>query len=185
MGASAATCGSHKQCPQQEKRHGSGDPVAVAGLGEYHCGRGGGLGLGRRGHCGLGYCRSCLGCRGRGFHRGICRGPCGGLSGSGVSIGGRLVRAIARRIDPLGLPRRGRGDIWLNHHARRHYPCSINHATSTKDPPAGVTNRADTSDPPRQATPPSAPAASSHEASTESRQPAAPSPRPASCRYTP
>ena len=54
-----------------------------------------------------------------------------------------------------------------------------------KAPPAGVTNRADTSDPPVHATPPSAPVASSHEASTESRQPAAPSPRPASCRYTP
>lgn len=54
-----------------------------------------------------------------------------------------------------------------------------------KAPPAGVTNRADTSDPPRQATPPSAPAASNHEASTESRQPAKPSPRLASCRYTP
>ena len=54
-----------------------------------------------------------------------------------------------------------------------------------KTPPAGVTNRADTSDPPVHATPPSAPAASSYEASTVSRQPAAPSPRPASCRYTP
>ena len=54
-----------------------------------------------------------------------------------------------------------------------------------KAPPACITNRADTSDPPKQATPPSAPAAASHEASTESRQPAAPSPRPASCRHTP
>lgn len=54
-----------------------------------------------------------------------------------------------------------------------------------KVPPAGVTNRADTSDPPMHATPLSAPVASSHEASTESRQPAAPLPRPASCRYTP
>ena len=54
-----------------------------------------------------------------------------------------------------------------------------------KAPPAGVTNRADTSDPPVLARPPSAPVASSHEASTESRQPAAPSPRPASCRHTP
>lgn len=57
MGASVATCGSHKQCPQQEKRYGRGDPVAVAGLGEYRSGRDGGLGLGRRGHRGLGYCR--------------------------------------------------------------------------------------------------------------------------------
>lgn len=54
-----------------------------------------------------------------------------------------------------------------------------------KAPPAGVTNRADTSDPPVHATPPSAPVASSHEASTESRQLAAPSPMPASCRYAP
>ena len=54
-----------------------------------------------------------------------------------------------------------------------------------KTPPAGVTKRADTSDPLVHATPPAAPAASSHEASTESRQPASPSPRPASCRYTP
>ena len=54
-----------------------------------------------------------------------------------------------------------------------------------KAPPAGATNRADTSDPPLHATPPSAPVASSHEASTESRQSVAPSPRPASCRYTP
>ena len=53
-----------------------------------------------------------------------------------------------------------------------------------KAPPSGVTNRADTSDPPVHAAPPSAPVASSHEASTESRQPAAPAPRPASCRYT-
>ncbi len=56
---------------------------------------------------------------------------------------------------------------------------------ASKVPPAGATNRADTSDPPVHATPPSAPAASSHEASTESRQPAGPSPVPASCRNTP
>lgn len=54
-----------------------------------------------------------------------------------------------------------------------------------KAPPAGVINRVATSDPPAHATPLSAPVASSHEASTESRQPAAPSPMPTSCRYTP
>lgn len=68
--------------------------------------------------------------------------------------------------------------------------CATAPAASTtplapKAPPAGATNRADTGDPPVHATPPSAPDASSHEASTERRQPAAPSPRPASCRYTP
>ena len=54
---STTTCGSHKQCPQQEKRRGSGDPVAVAGLGECRSGRGGSLGLGDFGARGLGYCR--------------------------------------------------------------------------------------------------------------------------------
>lgn len=56
---------------------------------------------------------------------------------------------------------------------------------STHAQPAGVTNYANTSDPLVHATPLSAPIASSHETSTESRQPAAPSPRPAFCRHTP
>ena len=64
-------------------------------------------------------------------------------------------------------------------------PETSNTLPAPKTPPAGVTNRADTSDPPVHTTPSSSPVASSHEASTESRQPAAPSPRPASCRYTP
>ena len=43
-----------------------------------------------------------------------------------------------------------------------------------KAPPTGVTNRADISDPHVHATPPSAPAASSREASTDSPRPAGP-----------
>ena len=43
-----------------------------------------------------------------------------------------------------------------------------------KAPPIGVTNRADISDPPMHATPPSAPSASSREASTESPRPVGP-----------
>ena len=108
--------------------------MAVAGLGECRSCRGGSFGLGDFGDCGLGYCRCCLGCRGCGFQRGICRGPRGGLSGSGVSIGGRLVRAIARYLAPVGLPRRRRGRIGLNPHMRDHAPAGINHATSTKGP---------------------------------------------------
>lgn len=126
MGASAPTCGSHEHCPKQRKRQRSGYPVVVAGLGECHSCCGGRLGLDRLGDRGLG-------CRGRGFQRGIFRGPRGGLSGSGVSIDGRLIHAIARRNDPIGLLRRRRGHIGLNHHVRCHDPCSIHHATSTKD----------------------------------------------------
>ena len=48
-------------------------------------------------------------------------------------------------------------------------PAASTTPPAPKTPSAGVTNRADTSDPPVRATPPSAPAASSHEASTESR----------------
>ena len=58
----------------------------------------------------------------------------GGLSGSGVSIDGRLIHAIARHNDPIGLLRRRRGHIGLNHHVRCHDPCSIHHATSSKCP---------------------------------------------------
>ena len=50
--------------------------------------------------------------------------------------------------------------------------------------PTGATKRADASDPPRQATLPSAPDASSQDASPVSCPPA-PSPRPATCSYTP
>lgn len=133
-GALAATCGGQERCSQQEKRHGSGDPVAVAGLGERRRRCRSRLGLGRLVDRGLGYCRCCLGFRGRWFQLRICRGTCGGLSGSGISIGGRLVRAIARYLAPVGLPRRRRGDIGLNHHVRCHSACSIHHATSTKSP---------------------------------------------------
>lgn len=64
-------------------------------------------------------------------------------------------------------------------------PAASTTPLAPKAPPTGVTNRAETSDPPKHATPPSGPVASSHEASTERRQPAALSPRPASCRNTP
>ena len=75
-----------------------------------------------------------FGCRGRGFQRGICCGHRGGLSSSGVCVGGRLVRPASRHLAPVGLPRRRRGDIGLNHHMRCYRTGGIHHATSTKDP---------------------------------------------------
>lgn len=47
-------------------------------------------------------------------------------------------------------------------------PLASNTPLAPKTPPAGATKRADVSDPARQPTPPSAPVASSHEASTAS-----------------
>ena len=115
----------------------------------------------------------------------ICRGPCGELSGSGVSIGRRLARAIARHVVSIGRPRRRRGRIGLNHHMRRHRTGGIHHATSTKGPASRRHKPRRHKRPARARNTAVGTGGIEHDASAESRRPAAPSPRPASCRYTP
>lgn len=120
-----------------------------------------------------------------GFSAGFTVGPVVGSPAAGLASVGDLP-ALSPVTSPLSVSPAGgvttSGSITT---CGATTPAASTTPLVPKVPLAGVTNRADTSEPPVHATPPSAPVASSHEASTERRQPAAPSPRPASCRYTP
>lgn len=120
-----------------------------------------------------------------GFSAGFAVGPVVGSPAAGVASAGDLS-ALSPGTSPLSVSPAGgvatSGSITI---CGATAPEAFITPLAPKVPPAGVTNLADTSDPPVLATPPLAPVASSHEASTESRQPAGPAPRPASCSYTP
>ena len=105
-----------------------------------HTERGGGassLGPGWRGRRGLGNCRlACrgrLGRRSRGPRDGIRRGPGAGPLNGWAGATGRLARATGH-LAPVGLPRRRRGALGLDHHMRRHGPWGIHHPAGAEGP---------------------------------------------------
>ena len=120
-----------------------------------------------------------------GFCVGIAVGPVVGSPAAGLASAGDLSVPSPGTSPPSVSPAGGVATSGSTTTCGATAPPASTTPPAPKAPPAGVTNRAATSEPPVHATPPSSPVALSHEASTESRQPAAPSPRPASCRYTP
>ena len=120
-----------------------------------------------------------------GFSAGFAVGPVVGSPAAGPASAGDLSAPSSGTSPPSASPAGGVDTSGSIVTCGATTPAASTTPQAPKTPPTGATNRADTSDPPVHATPPSAPVASSHDASTESRQPAAPAPRPKSCRYTP
>lgn len=115
-----------------------------------------------------------------GFSEGFAVGPVVGSPAAGLASAGDLSTPPPGTTTPSVSPAGGVAPSGSITTCGATTPAASTTPPAPKVPPAGVTNRADTSDPPVHATPPSAPVASSHEASTESRQPAASALTPAS-----
>lgn len=120
-----------------------------------------------------------------GFSAGFAVGPVVGSPAAGLASAGDLSALSPGTSTPSVSPAGGVATSGSITTCCATAPEASNTQLAPKVPPAGVTNYANTSDPLVHATPLSAPIASSHETSMESRQPAVPSPRPASYRHTP
>ena len=102
-----------------------------------------------------------------GFSAGFVVGPAVGSPAAGLTSAGDLSVLSPGTSTPSVSPAGGVATSGSTTTCGATAPEASTMPLAPKAPPAGVTNRADTSDPPVHATPPSAPVASSHEASTD------------------
>ena len=98
-----------------------------------------------------------------GFSEGFAVGPVVGSPAAELTLAGDLSVLSPSTSRPSVSPAGGVATSGSTTTCGATAPEASTTPLAPKEPPAGITNRADTSDPPVQATPPSAPAASSHD----------------------